>query len=126
MERIPIREAAGRTGLSTDTLRYYEREGLIPRVGRRANGHRHFTSDDLAWVEYVTCLRSVGVGIADIRKYVRLFEGGEATLGERVALLSEHAAAIRATIAALGRNLEEVEEKLLRYRSRLPESPSTV
>ena len=56
-------EAAERTGLTLDTLRYYEREGLVGPVGRSPGGHRAYSEDDLFWVGLVTCLRDAGLGL---------------------------------------------------------------
>ena len=73
-------ETAQRTGLSIDTLRYYEREGLLGPVGRTSGGHREYAEGDLAWLGIVTCLRDAGLGIADLREFTRLLreEPGEA------------------------------------------------
>lgn len=73
-------DAAQRTGVSLDTLRYYEREGLVGPVGRSSGGHRQYSEDDLAWIGIVTCLRDAGLGIADLREFTRLLraDGGGA------------------------------------------------
>lgn len=59
--------AAARTGVSIDTLRYYEREGLIGPIRRSAGGRREYTEDDVFWIGLVTCFREAGLGIADLR-----------------------------------------------------------
>lgn len=78
--------AADRTGLSLDTLRYYEREGLIGPVGRASSGQRRYSEDDLAWVGVVTCLRDAGLGIADLRRFTELLRS-ENGADDRVAFL---------------------------------------
>jgi DNA-binding transcriptional MerR regulator len=113
---VSIREAAARSGLSTYALRYYEREALIPPIGRTSSGHRRFGPDDLAWIDYVSCLRSLGFGIGEIRRYATLYREGDATLEERAVLLDIHAERIRSKIAELRGHLEEIEVKLERYR----------
>jgi len=65
-------EAAAATGLSLDTLRYYEREGLIGPIERSAGGRRRYDEDDVAWIGIVTCLREAGLGIADLRRFTEL------------------------------------------------------
>jgi DNA-binding transcriptional MerR regulator len=65
-------EAAAATGLSLDTLRYYEREGLIGPIQRSLSGRRRYDEDDLAWIGIVTCLREAGLGIADLRRFTEL------------------------------------------------------
>lgn len=72
-------EAAAATGLSLDTLRYYEREGLIGPIERGVGGRRRYDENDLAWIGIVTCLRDAGLGIADLRRFTELLrtEGPE-------------------------------------------------
>jgi DNA-binding transcriptional MerR regulator len=65
-------EVAAATGLSLDTLRYYEREGLIGPIERSVGGRRRYDQDDLAWIGIVTCLREAGLGIADLRRFTEL------------------------------------------------------
>ncbi|HST85573.1 MAG TPA: MerR family transcriptional regulator [Kineosporiaceae bacterium] len=65
-------EAAEVTGLTLDTLRYYEREGLIGPIERGAGGRRRYDEDDVAWIGIVTCLRDAGLGIADLRRFTEL------------------------------------------------------
>src|SRR5690242_5338912 len=71
-------EAAAATGLSLDTLRYYEREGLIGPIERGAGGRRRYDEDDLAWIGIVTCLRDAGLGISDLRRFTDLLRGEDA------------------------------------------------
>jgi DNA-binding transcriptional MerR regulator len=78
--------AADRTGLSLDTLRYYEREGLIGPVERAANGQRRYSEDDIAWIGTVTCLRDAGLGITDLRRFTELLRA-EHGADDRVAFL---------------------------------------
>ena len=120
MEGISIQQAAVQTGLSTHALRYYEQIGLIPPVRRAANGHRRYQDTDLGWVDYVLCLKSVGMPLEDIKRYVTLqSEDDEATLPERLQLLETHRQAIRHQIAELQANLNMIENKIERYRKEL-------
>jgi len=82
--------------LSLDTLRYYEREGLIGPVRRMSSGQRRYSEDDLTWVGIVSCLRNAGLGIADLRRFAEL-------------LRSEHGAADR--VAFLQRRRNELIER---------------
>lgn len=79
------REVVERTGLSIDTLRYYEREGLVGPV-QRQSGQRRYSEDDIAWIALVTCLRTAGLGIADLRRFTDLLRGETEPQG-RVAFL---------------------------------------
>ncbi len=69
-------EVAEKTGFSIDTLRYYERIGLLAHIGRTANGRRAFTDDDVAWLGTLRCLRDTGMPIARMQRYARLTPGG--------------------------------------------------
>lgn len=79
-------EAAAATGLSLDTLRYYEREGLIGPIERSAGGRRRYDENDLAWIGIVTCLREAGLGITDLRRFTDLLRT-ESPGEDRVAFL---------------------------------------
>lgn len=79
------REVVERTGLSIDTLRYYEREGLIGPV-KRQSGQRRYSEDDVAWIGLITCLRTAGLGIGDLRRFTDLLRG-EGKAQDRVAFL---------------------------------------
>jgi DNA-binding transcriptional MerR regulator len=105
-----IGEMAARSGLSADTLRYYEREGLLP-LAHRTGGQRRYEPDDEVWITFVKALRASGLGITAIRRYVALFEAGAATLGTRRRMLEEHAVTIRRRIAELEATRDLVEAK---------------
>jgi DNA-binding transcriptional MerR regulator len=122
-EHLTVHEAAEATGLSAHTLRYYERIGLVSPVGRAASGHRRYSADDIAWIGFLNCLRATGMPIARMQEYAALLREGAHTLEQRIALLSDHQAAVRAEIAALQRHLLAVDEKLRRYETlREPEA----
>lgn len=106
-------DAAARTGLSLDTLRYYEREGLIGPVSRTVGGHRAYTDDDLFWIGLVSCLRDAGLGIADLREFTALLrEGGS---GDRVAFLTEHRAELQRRAGQLQKAIGVLDEKITYY-----------
>lgn len=111
-------EAAARSGFSLDTLRYYEREGILPPVARTVGGHRSFTDADLATLGFLKCLRETGMPIEKLRRYGELCRD-EATVAERVALLEEHAEAVERELAALLAQRGRLAEKLTWYRGEL-------
>ena len=76
---MTIKEVSERFGVSTDTLRYYERIGLIPQIARTAGGIRDYTESDISWVEHTICMRNAGVPIEALIEYIRLFQMGDAT-----------------------------------------------
>jgi DNA-binding transcriptional MerR regulator len=111
-------EAAERSGFSIDTLRYYEREGILPRIERSAGGRRVYSDGDLWMLGFLRCLRDTGMSIEQLRRYGEMSRD-ETTMPERVELLEEHAASIRARIAELNATLARVEEKADWYRGEL-------
>jgi len=115
MRGITIGEAAQRTGLSVDTLRYYERAGLIDPVRRAPNGRR-YDEIDLLWLAFLRRLRATGMPIAQMRRFARLRYAGDATAVERRELLEEHASIVRDRIAELSESLEIVERKITHFR----------
>ena len=83
---LSIAEAAARAGLTTHTLRYYERDGLmLAPVDRSASGHRRYTERDLTWIELITRLRSTGMPIREVRRYADLVRAGDGNEAERLA-----------------------------------------
>jgi DNA-binding transcriptional MerR regulator len=112
-------QTAERSGFSLDTLRYYERIGLLDPVERTSSGHRRFGEDDLEWLEVLRCLRDTGMPIAQMCRYAELARGGEATFIERLNLLTEHDALVQERIAVLQAQREHLQEKIGWYRRHL-------
>ena len=108
---MTIREVSERYGLSADTLRYYERVGLIPPVPRTAGGVRDYDAPSLGWVELIKCMRSAGVGIEALTEYCRLFQQGEA----RKALLVEQRRQLLGRMEDMRRSLGRLDEKIEKY-----------
>jgi len=108
-------EMAERTGVSIDTLRYYEREGLLAEVARAANGHRRYSADDVLWVEVLRCLRETGMSIEQLRTYCDLGAQGVTTKPERKRILVDHRALVEGQIADLERALALIDHKLAHY-----------
>jgi DNA-binding transcriptional MerR regulator len=111
-------EAAALSGFSLDTLRYYEREGILPPVARTAGGHRVYSDDDLGLLGFLKCLRETGMPIDKLRRYGEMCRD-DATIPERVALLQEHADAVERELQALLAQRARLDDKLAWYRSEL-------
>ena len=94
-----ISQVSKQYGLSSDTLRYYEKEGLIPPVRRTESGLRDYSEQDCRWVEFIKCMRSAGLSIETLREYVRLFKQGNRTLTKRKNLLLKERENLLAHIA---------------------------
>ncbi len=114
---LPIGDFARRTGLSVHTLRYYERIGLLDPVERAASGHRRYSAEDGAWVEFLTRLRATGMSIAKMRRFAELRREGAATVRERRELLEAHRSNIEERQALLAANLDAIADKIQHYRS---------
>ena len=110
-----IQDASAETGVSRDTLRYYERIGILPGIARSKSGHRRFTDDDMGWIKLVQCLRATGMPIEDLHAYAELAQQGDATAGERLRLLHAHKERIEADMAELTTALELVRRKIDGY-----------
>ncbi len=115
---MTISEVSKQYGVSADTLRYYERIGLIPPVPR-INGARNYDASSLSWVELVKCMRSAGVGIEALMEYARLFQQGEETLEARKALLVEQRRQMLARMEDMQRSLERLNQKIENYEQGL-------
>jgi DNA-binding transcriptional MerR regulator len=111
--------AAEQSGFSLDTLRYYERIGLLDGIDRAPSGHRRFRDDDLEWLGVLRCLRDTGMPIAQMRRYAELARAGQATLAERLDLLAEHDTRVQERITLLRAQHEHLLEKIEWYRSEL-------
>ncbi|SDK62029.1 DNA-binding transcriptional regulator, MerR family [Nonomuraea maritima] len=119
---LTITEVAERTGLSRDTLRYYEKAGLIDAVGRSASGRRRYAAADLDWIDFALRLRDTGMSIADMQRFAELRRGGDSTTAERLAMLREHRAALTRRIRDLEANGRALDDKIDHYEGLLEDS----
>ena len=116
---MTIRAVSERYGLSADTLRYYERVGLIPPVPRSKGGARDYDAASLGWVELIKCMRSAGVGIEALTEYCRLFQQGEEIQEARKALLEEQRRQLLERMKDMQRSLNRLNEKIENYEQGL-------
>ena len=111
-----IRTMAARCGMTTHSLRYYERVGLIQPVGRARNGHRRYSDADEAWLNFLHCMRATNMPIREMQRYAALRENGDASTLERRKILEDHRAVIAAQIAALEKAHALLNHKIENYR----------
>ena len=111
-----IREVSEQTGLSIDTLRWYEREGLIPLVQRGSDGRRRYPPAAVRFIGLVQALRRTGMPVADVREFVQLGGGTLDVHPVRLRLLEQQTAAIEAQLAQLHEDLAVVQAKTAEYR----------
>ena len=112
---MTIAETAKKYDISADTLRYYERIGLVPPVPRNKSGIRDYDTESCQWVELMKCMRSAGVQIEALIEYVALFQQGDETIGARKALLIEQRDQLVERMAEMQRSLDRLNDKIERY-----------
>jgi DNA-binding transcriptional MerR regulator len=110
-----IQEAAEEMGVSADTLRYYEKIGLLPSIQRTDNRRRIYTEEDLGWVYWLRLLRESGMSIQMMKRYVEITRAGDHTIDERCLILEEHREHLREHIEKLQGFLEKLEKKVEFY-----------
>lgn len=111
-----ISEAAELMGVSVHTLRYYEKEGLLPDL-ERVNGRRVFREADLNWLQILNCLKNTGMPLKEIRRYLELCELGDASLLERQEMILNQKRSIEGQICLLKENMAVIESKLRYYEA---------
>ena len=119
MERFSPGQVAEQTGFSLDTLRYYERIGLLDDIARNSGGQRVFTEGDVAWLRILRCLRDTGMPIQRMVRYAELARGGDETVAERLEVLREHDRDIDEKIAHLRVEQEHIRAKIEYYQGEL-------
>lgn len=119
MQRYSPGQVAEQTGFSLDTLRYYERIGLLDDIARNSGGRRVFTEEDVAWLRILRCLRDTGMPIQRMVRYAELARGGEETVAERLEVLREHDRDVEEKIAHLRVEQEHIRAKIAHYEREL-------
>ena len=107
-----IQEVSERTGLSAHTLRFYEKEGLLPDVRRSASGIRQYSEEDMELIGGICCLKNTGMSLREIARFMQLTREGDGTLRERVALLEAHRREVLARMEEMQSYLDKVTRKL--------------
>lgn len=106
------------TGLGIHTLRYYEQEGLIVPA-RNASNRRRYSDADLTWIAFIKRLKATGMPVKEIRRYARLRAAGNATLAERLELLTQHRQSLQEQIGQLHEHEARLDEKIAFYRQEI-------
>lgn len=110
-----ISEVSTKYNVSQDTLRYYERIGLVPKVNRNKSGIRDYMEEDCKWVEFSKCMRSAGLPIEILIEYVALFQQGDATIAARKELLIEQRRKLIEKQEAMKKTIDRLDYKIKRY-----------
>ncbi len=118
---MTIAEVSEKFDVSQDTLRYYERIGLIPHVNRNKSGIRDYTEEDCKWVEFIKCMRSAGLSIEVLIEYVALFQQGDGTIEARKKLLIEQRKQLITRMEDMKKTLERLDYKIAVYEQAIIE-----
>ena len=118
---MTIAEVSKKVNLSADTLRYYERIGLIPEVNRTESGIRDYTEKDLGHLEFVICFRNAGVSIETLIVYMKLFKKGDSTIEARKQLLISQRDVIQKRLDEIQKTFETLNFKIDNYEKILIE-----
>ena len=110
-----IGQVAQKTGLSTHTLRYYEKEGLLPFVKKSGSGLRIFSDSDLGWLAMIVCLKEPGMPLKGIKQYIDWFIEGDSTLQNRLDMFRAQKTHIEEQIAQLQKHMEKINYKIKLY-----------
>ena len=116
-----IAEVSEKFDVSQDTLRYYERIGLIPHVNRNKSGNRDYTEEDCKWVEFIKCMRGAGLPIEILIEYVALFKQGDETIEARKELFIEQRKQLIARMEDMKKTLERLDYKIAVYEQAVVE-----
>ena len=110
---MQIKALSAATGVDTDTIRYYEREGLLPAPARQANGYRDYTGAHLERLAFIRHCRALDMPLADVRQLLAALDAPDAECGDVNALIDQHLARVRARLASL----RALEKQLRRLRT---------
>ena len=116
---MTITEVSKIYNLTPDTLRYYERIGLLPSVNRSKGGIRNYTDEDCRWVEFAKCMREAGLPVEILIDYVSLFQKGDETIPARKEILLEQRELLSGKIEEMKKTLDKLDYKISRYEERL-------
>jgi DNA-binding transcriptional MerR regulator len=114
-----IKEFSKISGISSYTLRYYEKIGIFQEIRRDTNGHRDFTEKDLLWAEFINRLKETGMPLEQIKEYALLRQQGESTENARKNLLEDHASVLKNKISEEKKHLSKIKEKIKYYEENI-------
>jgi DNA-binding transcriptional MerR regulator len=118
---MTITEVSQKYDMPHDTLRYYERIGLIPRVNRNKSRIRDYTEEDCKWVEFIKCMRGAGLPIEVLIEYVGLFQQGDETIEARKELFMEQRNQLMTRMEDMKKTLERLDYKIASYEQAVVE-----
>ena len=121
-----ISQVAEEMGVTVSTLRYYDKEGLLPFVDKKPNGTRVFKDEDFQGLAIITCMKNSGTPIKDIKKYMDLCQEGDSTLHERLEIFLERKEAVLKQMEELYKVMETINHKVWYYETAIEAGTETV
>lgn len=112
-----VGEMARRLGVPASTIRYYDKEGLLPFVGRSSGGIRAFTEKDFEWLRIIECLKKTGMSLKDIREYIELAMQGDETIARRLELFRKQRTVLETRMAELQQTMDTLDYKCWFYET---------
>ena len=112
-----ISQVAKKMGVTVPTLRYYDKEGLLPFVDKKPDGTRVFKDEDFQGLAIITCMKNSGLQIKDIKKYMDLCQEGDSSLQERLEIFFERKEAVQKQIEELNKVMETINHKIWYYET---------
>lgn len=116
---MQISEVSERFDLTKDTLRYYEKVGLIPEIRRNSSGNRDYEEQDCKWIGFIKCMRDAGLSIDTLIEYLELYQEGDSTIRERKELLTEERDKLAEKISKMQQTLDRLNYKIDVYEERI-------
>ena len=117
MADLTITQVSKKYDIKPDTLRYYERIGLLPTIPRKSNGNRYFNKGMQGWIEMIVCLRHSGVPVEKLIDYADMLRAGDSTLQAREDLLKEQLKELEDKKKDLNRSIDRLKHKISLYES---------
>ena len=113
---LTLKEVKEETGLSSDTLRFYEKEGLLPEVEGLENAYQRYIRQEVKWIKFIICLKSTGMPLKQIKQYKELMSQGDVTAGDRKNLLIDQREIIIKNMESLKNALSTIDYKIKYYQ----------
>ena len=113
--RYSIGQVAKKMGLTAHTLRYYDKEGLMPFVKKNSSGLRMFSDEDIDWLVVIECLKGTGMQLKDIKQYIDWCQEGDATIGRRLEMFKRQKAKLEEQLRQLQQYMEKINYKIAYY-----------
>ncbi|BBB90216.1 MAG TPA: MerR family transcriptional regulator [Methylomusa anaerophila] len=112
---VSIKQFAQESGVSEHTLRFYEKEGILPFVKRNEHGNRIYDEQNFEWIYFITSLRETGMPLSEIKRYAELFKQGDSTIPERKRMMLDHKKKAEEQLAQILKHMERINYKLALY-----------